>query len=169
MERGKHSSKIYNKTISVPCGGLKDENLYSNLDYSYKDSLLSDPRIKNLLIPSNVIHKRIKNLAKMIGDDYEEESKLNVVVVLFGAYVFAADICREIFQQTGLEITTHFIRLSKYGKSIKGENFDSDQVKILLDVDNLEGENVLILEDLIDQGTTMYTLEQYLMGKKNAN
>ncbi len=111
------------------------------------DVYLSEEKIKN----------RIKELGVEITKDYSGE-ELVVVGVLNGAFMFCADLIREL----KLPVHIEFVSASSYvGTESSGE------VKINLDLkSNIEGKNVLLVEDIIDTGLTMKQLRENFL-KRN--
>lgn len=104
-----------------------------------------DYTIKTLLTREQ-IESRIKELAKEIQKDYQGK-ELYVLGLLKGSVVFMTDLIKEI----DLPLVIDFMSVSSYsGHTTTGV------VKILKDVDiNMEGKNVLIVEDIIDTGLTL--------------
>lgn len=101
----------------------------------------------SVLIPEKDIEKRISELATEITASFNNEP-VTIICVLKGAVILAMDLVRKLKQ----EVQFDFVELSSYydGTSSSG------QVKITKDVTvDLEGKNVLIVEDIIDSGRTM--------------
>lgn len=93
------------------------------------------------------IKDRIKEMGKEITKDYQGK-ELVCVGILNGAYVFLADLIRNI----DLPLTIDFIRLSSY----KGEE-TTGHVSFSCNLKNpIKNKHVLIVEDIIDTGTTFY-------------
>ena len=106
----------------------------------------------SVLIHSETIAARVKELGRMISADYGQEEVL-LVCVLRGAAIFAADLCRHISSDVVLD----FIAVSSYGASTSS----SGVVRFLKDLDeSVEGRHVLVVEDIVDTGLTLkYLLE----------
>lgn len=103
--------------------------------------------IKNILVNEEEIKEINKRLGTEISKDYKDK-KLLLVSILKGAVVFMSDIMREI----DLPCRIDFMVVSSYGKGTK----TSGVVKIVKDLDiNLEGYDVLIIEDILDTGLTL--------------
>ncbi len=103
--------------------------------------------IKDILIDQQQIKEINKRLGTVISKDYKDK-KLLLVSILKGAVVFMSDIMREI----DLPCRIDFMVVSSYGKGTK----TSGVVKIVKDLDiNLEGYDVLIIEDILDTGLTL--------------
>ncbi|MBF0357562.1 MAG: hypoxanthine phosphoribosyltransferase [Magnetococcales bacterium] len=101
------------------------------------------------LINEAEIKTRIKTMAKEIAPHMEK----NVVVVglLKGAYVFTADLVREL-ARLGVVPIVDFMVLSSYGKSTES----SGTVEVKLDCEeDLSGRQVLLLDDILDSGRTL--------------
>jgi hypoxanthine phosphoribosyltransferase len=101
----------------------------------------------SMLISSEAISARVAELGAQITEDYAGE-RLVLVGVLKGAAVFLGDLLRAI----DLDVTYDFVATSSYGADTKS----SGVVRILKDVDRtLEGEHILIVEDIVDTGLTL--------------
>jgi hypoxanthine phosphoribosyltransferase len=111
-----------------------------------------------MLIPEEEIAMRIEALGKAITKDYEGED-LVVICVLKGAFIFCSDLIKKINRPLSLE----FISLSSYGDSTNS----SGNVRLEMDITaNIEGRNVLIIEDIVDTGLTIKTLIDILSVRK---
>jgi hypoxanthine phosphoribosyltransferase len=106
------------------------------------------------LISEEEIALRIKDLGNAITQDFENE-ELVVICVLKGAFVFCSDLMKKINCPLKLE----FISLSSYGDSTNS----TGNVRLEMDITaNIEGKNVLIVEDIVDSGLTIKTLMELL-------
>ena len=126
-----------------------------------------DERIDSVLIPPKIIGKRVKALARQICDDYRNYDNLQVIVVLKGAFVFASDLIREMYNYREFGIQLDFLRTSTYGKKIKGTSEFQRKVIFELEPKEVEKKDVLIVEDLIDQCFTLTEIVRYFK-KRNA-
>lgn len=112
------------------------------------------PKIKKVLISESEIKKRIQELGKQISNDYQGE-EIIVVCILRGAFLFMSDLCRAI----SVPQIVDFMAVSSYGNSTSS----SGVVKIEKDLsENIEGKNVLIIEDIIDSGLTLSYIAKVL-------
>lgn len=126
-------------------------------------------RIDRVLIPESVLKRRIKALAREICRDYEQAKELYLLSVLKGAFVFASDLAREIFNIAGLKGTQlrfDFIKAVTYGQEIKASSESERKVRIELRPGNLRGKEVLLVEDIVDQGFTLREIQQTLLTKE---
>jgi hypoxanthine phosphoribosyltransferase len=110
------------------------------------------------LITEDEISLRIESLGNAITKDFENED-LVVICVLKGSFIFCSDLIKKINRPLKLE----FISLSSYGDSTNS----SGNVRLEMDITaNIEGKNVLILEDIVDTGLTIKTLLELLSVRK---
>ncbi len=117
--------------------------------------------IKEILFSEEEIKERIKFVGKKISEDYREKFPL-LVCILRGAFMFLADLVREI----EIPISVDFMSISSYG----GKTESTGQVKILKDLDTpIEGRHVLIVEDIVDTGLTMDAVTRLLGTRKPAS
>lgn len=158
----------YENVIKVPEEGIaKKENLTEAMSGISSDK---KNRIDRILIPETDLKKRIKALAQEVCRDYKNQEELTFVVILKGAFVFASDLGREIFKICGLqgpEIRHSFIKAVTYGKEIKHSEERGRKVKIELKPHNLEGKDVLLIEDIVDQGFTLFEIKQKLLEEES--
>ena len=111
-----------------------------------------------VLIDEQTLQNRIYELAKQIEKDYEGKD-LTLVCILKGSTIFTVDLAKKMNKKLKLE----FMQVSSYGI----EKVSSGKINLKLDLpDLLQGENLLIVEDIIDSGITMETLKKYLLTKE---
>lgn len=114
-----------------------------------------------ILIPEVKIQNRVRELATRINNDYAGK-ELTVICVLKGSFVFMSDLIRYV----DVPLSCEFLGLSSYGN----EQQSSGQVKVTLDLhDSIEGKHVLVIEDIVDTGTTLEFLRQNLLNRKPAS
>lgn len=102
------------------------------------------------MITSNEIQDRIKIMAQVIHEDYKKERPV-MVCVLKGANPFYQNLL-EAMQELKHGYTMEFLRVSSYEGSISTGNVRVDDS---FNYDNLEGKHVLVIEDIVDTGTTL--------------
>ena len=114
--------------------------------------------IGEILLTEEAISARVAELGRQIAADYAGR-KLTLVSVLKGSLPFMADLMRAI----DLPLRIDLMEVSSYGGS---STESSGLVRILKDLSaSIEGEDVLIVEDIIDTGLTLNYLLRYLRGK----
>jgi hypoxanthine phosphoribosyltransferase len=114
-----------------------------------------------ILIDAAKIRKRVAELGREINRDYAGRF-LTVLVVLKGGIVFASDLVRAIDIPVSLEM----IGLRSYGKSTSS----SGVVEITLDLSSpIEGQHVLVIEDIVDTGLTLDYLLENLRTRRPAS
>jgi hypoxanthine phosphoribosyltransferase len=110
----------------------------------------------NVLISADDIQRRVRSLAEEIRRDHP--NGVHLVCVLKGAFMFLADLARELRGDATLD----FMAVSSYGTSTKS----SGQVQVLKDLDaGIEGRDVVIVEDIVDTGLTLTYLQDILRAR----
>ncbi|MFC3882084.1 hypoxanthine phosphoribosyltransferase [Bacillus songklensis] len=117
--------------------------------------------IKEILITEEEIQEKVKDLGKLLTEEYKDKFPL-VIGVLKGAMPFMSDLVKRI--DTYLEMD--FMDVSSYGHS----TVSSGEVKIIKDLNtSVEGRDLLIMEDIIDSGLTLsYLVELFKHRKANS-
>ena len=112
------------------------------------------------LFSERQIKGKVKKIAKKISLDYKGKSPV-IICLLKGATYFFADLTRKI----NLPIQVDFVKISSYRSgTTSGEiDFQSD---LRIDV---KGKDVIIVEDVVDTGNTLYTFLQILKEKNPAS
>lgn len=109
--------------------------------------------IERILFTQEELREKVAAMGKKISEDYQNASEdVFCVGILKGAVVFYTDLVRSI----SLPVQFDFMIASSYGN----QTSTSGSVKLLKDLDyDVEGKHLILIEDIIDSGTTM----QYLM------
>jgi len=106
-----------------------------------------DSAKKTTVLDKETIQKRVRELGQEISKDYQDK-ELVVIGVLKGAFVFMADLIREI----DLPLVTDFIQVSSYG----GSSTSSGKITLVASPNHpVENSHVLLVEDIVDTGLTM--------------
>lgn len=114
--------------------------------------------IKEVLYTEQQIREKVKEMGQKISEEYKGK-ELVLIGVLKGSVPFMADLLKEITIPCFMD----FMAVSSYGASTTS----SGVVRILKDLDfEIEGKDVLIVEDIIDTGITLRYLVEYLKGRK---
>ena len=113
-----------------------------------------------VLVPEAEVAKRIEELGKKISEDYAGK-QVHLICVLKGGVFFMCELAKRI----SVPVSMDFMSVSSYGDGTSS----SGVVKIAKDLDeSLEGKEVLVVEDIIDSGRTLYYLLDILK-KRNPN
>jgi hypoxanthine phosphoribosyltransferase len=121
-----------------------------------------DEDIDEILIASDVIQAKVRELGQQITRDYTVRGDLLLVGVLKGCMMFMVDLARAIPLPLGID----FIATSSYGHSTES----SGVVRMLKDLDtDISGRHVLIVEDIIDSGLTLAYLRSQLLRRNPAS
>ena len=113
--------------------------------------------IKEILLSEERLNEIVTEIGARISRDYDGK-KLLLVSILKGSVVFMSDLMRAITIPCRID----FMCVSSYGSGTKS----SGVVKIVKDLDiNLEGYDVLIVEDILDSGMTLNYITDVLRGR----
>ncbi len=117
--------------------------------------------IERVLITEDELQAMLRSLGDQVTADYTGRDLL-LVGVLRGAFMMMADLCRAI----RLPVEMDFMAVASYGASTK----TSGVVRILKDLDeDIEGRDVLLVEDIVDSGLTLNYLLKNLRGRRPAS
>jgi hypoxanthine phosphoribosyltransferase len=118
-------------------------------------------QLGDVVVTSEEIRNKVAELGAAITRDYDRREPL-LVGVLKGASLFLADLARVIQRPLRFD----FMAISSYGSATK----TSGIVRILKDLDHeIEGEDVIVVEDIIDSGLTLNYLLRYLRARRPAS
>jgi hypoxanthine phosphoribosyltransferase len=113
------------------------------------------------MISAKAIAARVEALAREIAAHFAGTDKLVVVGLLRGSFIFIADLVREL----DLPVEVDFLEVSSYGMGMES----SREVRILKDLrGEIEGRDVLVVEDIIDTGHTLSHVLAILRTRKPA-
>lgn len=114
-----------------------------------------------LIIPPEEIHIIVDRLANEIRRDYSSKNPV-LVGVLKGSFVFMADLVRAL----EIPVEVDFICATRYGMSKK----PTKEAKVIKDIStDVRGRDVIVFEDIIDEGKTMKALLENLNAKHPAS
>lgn len=120
-----------------------------------------DNEIERILFSEEELTQRVKELGAQITQDYQGKEPV-LISVLRGSYIFMADLSRAI----DLPCAIDFMSVSSYGKGTSS----SGQVQITKDLsDEIEGKDIIIVEDILDSGNTLFYLMQLLQARNPAS
>ena len=120
-----------------------------------------DPALTEILVTRDEIKARVQGLGQEISNDYAGRVPL-LIGVLKGGVIFASDLARAI----NLPVELDFMAVSSYGSTTR----NSGVVRIIKDLDNdIEGRDVIIVEDIVDSGLTLRYLRKTLLARNPAS
>ncbi len=112
----------------------------------------------SVLIDEDSIDKRIKELGEKISEDYAGK-QVHLICVLKGGVFFMCELAKRI----SVPVSMDFMSVSSYGAGTES----SGHIKILKDLDeDIQGKEVLVVEDIIDSGRTLSLLLEMLEVRK---
>lgn len=112
----------------------------------------------SVLISEEEVAKKISELGKQISKDYEGK-EIHLICVLKGGVFITVELAKHLT----IPVSMDFMAVSSYGD----ETISSGRVKIIKDLDeSIEGKHVLLVEDIIDSGTTLAYLLELLNSRK---
>lgn len=119
--------------------------------------------IEKVVFSEEEIRKRVEEMGAEISRDYADVPEgIFCVGILKGAAIFYTDLVRKI----SLPVQFDFMIASSYGDAMES----SGTVQILKDLDyDIKGKHVVLVEDIIDSGTTMHYLLDYIRLRKAAS
>ncbi len=117
--------------------------------------------IKKILIGEEELKAIVGKLGEQITEDYKGKNLL-LIGVLKGSVIFMADLMRAI----DLPCNIDFMAVSSYGNGTES----TGRVKINKDLDSdIQGKDIIIIEDILDSGKTLYYLRDILSARKPAS
>ncbi|MEG0755245.1 MAG: phosphoribosyltransferase family protein, partial [Oscillospiraceae bacterium] len=120
-----------------------------------------DNDMEQVLFTAAELDRRTTELAAEIDRDYAGKAPL-LIGILRGSFIFMADLTRKIT----LPVTVDFMAMSSYGRGTKS----TGQVEIKKDLsEDIEGRDVIVVEDILDSGNTLYYLLKILEARGPAS
>ncbi|SKA95450.1 hypoxanthine phosphoribosyltransferase [Caloramator quimbayensis] len=117
--------------------------------------------IREILLTEEEIKNKVRELSNQIIKDFPDGDVI-LIGILKGSVIFVADLMRSM----NINVTMDFMAVSSYGMSSN----TSGIVRILKDLDfDIEDKDVVIVEDIIDTGTTLKYLYEYLKARNPRN
>ena len=119
------------------------------------------PDIERVLLSEDDIRAIVERMGAQITEDYRDKNPL-LIATLRGAVVFFSDVARTIECPMAMD----FMQVSSYGAGTTS----SGHVEIEMDLrTDIEGRDVLIIEDIVDSGLTLSKLVETLLERKPAS
>lgn len=120
-----------------------------------------DHDIQEVLFDEKTLHARVAGIGAEIDRDYAGKAPM-LIGVLRGSFMFISDLMRSIT----LPCTVDFMAVSSYGSGTS----TSGQVRIVKDLsDDIEGRDIIVVEDILDSGNTLSYLLELLKARKPAS
>ncbi len=114
----------------------------------------NDQDLERILVSTEEIKTRVKELADQISKDYADVEQIFLIGILKGAFIFLADLCREL----KIPHVVDFMAVSSYGKTA-----NTGAVRLIMDLrEPIDGQHAIIVEDIADSGKTLKYLYQVL-------
>jgi len=118
--------------------------------------------LNRVVFDEETIARRVAEMGREIGAAYPEDTKLLVLGLLKGSFIFLADLVRQIPRPLHVD----FLVASSYGS----RTVTSGEVRLLYDPEaTIEGRHVILVEDIIDSGTTLNHLIPLLRERRPAS
>mgnify|MGYP001943766919 FL=1 len=115
--------------------------------------------LKRIVYSQEEIARRVSEMGREIAEAYPKDEGLLVLGLLKGSFIFLADLVREITRPLHVD----FLVASSYGSGM----VSSGNVRLLYDPEaSLEDRHVILVEDIIDSGTTLNRLVPLLEGRR---
>lgn len=119
-----------------------------------------DNDVSQVLLSEDEIDLLTTDIAAKISEKYQSGNLL-LICILKGSFMFFSDIVRKIT----VPCTLDFMQVSSYGSSA----VSSENLEILKDISNDAVDmEVLLVDDILDTGFTMFKLREYFINRKNA-
>ena len=111
-----------------------------------------------IMLSAEEIDKRLEELAEELYKEFGDE-EVEMICTLKGAVVVTVDLAKKM----KMPVKLNFMSVSSYGDSTES----SGNINVKMDLDeDIEGKNVLIVEDIIDTGRTLRRLKELLLFRK---
>ena len=121
-------------------------------------------KLGEVILSRETIARRVKEIADEIARDADKEKGVVIVGILTGAAFFLTDLVRELPED--LDVRVDFMSVASYGDGTQS----SGVVRIFHDLKtNIEGKNVVVVEDIVDSGLTLSHLLGLLRGRNPAS
>ncbi|MCK4801200.1 MAG: hypoxanthine phosphoribosyltransferase [Anaerolineales bacterium] len=118
--------------------------------------------LSEILIQEQELQDKVKELGEIISRDYEGMD-LHLVCILRGGVLFLTDLMRAISVPHSID----FMAIASYGV---GAREASGHVRLTMDLrDDIQGRNVLLVEDIVDSGNTLASVLGLLATRKPAS
>ncbi|MDE5863547.1 MAG: hypoxanthine phosphoribosyltransferase [Lachnospiraceae bacterium] len=114
-----------------------------------------------VMISEEKVETRVQELAEQINADYTGK-ELHLIVILKGSVFFACELAKRLT----MPVTMDFMKVSSYGDGMVSAG--KITIKQELD-DDIKGRDVLVIEDIVDSGATLFHLKKLLLARNPAS
>ena len=115
----------------------------------------------DVMIDEATVEARITEIAQQLSKEYEGKT-IHIIGVLKGSVFFMCELAKRLT----VPVTMDFMSVSSYGNDTKS----SGVVKMIKDLDeSIEGRDVVLIEDIMDSGRTLFYLINILKERKPAS
>jgi len=114
--------------------------------------------IMELLFSASKIADKVKNIGMQISKEYQSNN-LYILAILKGSFMFASDLARNI----SIPFNIDFVKITTYG------NKDMPETRPVVTLDHkidIKGKDVLVVDDILDTGHTLYAFNEMLTSMK---
>lgn len=123
---------------------------------------LGAQRLRRVVYPAEAIRRRVAEMGREIGEAYGQGADVLVLGLLKGSFIFVADLVRHI----PFPIHVDFLLASSYGT----ERVSSGEVRLMYNPEaSMKGRHVILVEDIVDSGTTISRLMPLLLEREPAS
>jgi hypoxanthine phosphoribosyltransferase len=114
--------------------------------------------IDEVLFTQEQIEQRVSDIGAQITNDYRDSEKLLLLGLLRGSVMFVTDLMRKVHHP----LTMDFMSVSSYAGNVSTGfiRIDSDHKT------NINGWDVILIDDIVDSGYTIYTIHKLLVDRK---
>lgn len=114
-----------------------------------------------VMISEEEVNAKICELAEQINEDYAGR-ELHLIIILKGSIFFACDLAKKIT----VPVTMDFMSVSSYGNGM----VSAGKITVTKELDeDIQGRDVLVVEDIIDSGNTLFHLKKLLLARDPAS
>ncbi len=127
-----------------------------------RDGRLGDRRLLRVVYTAEAIRRRVEEMGREIGAAYGPGADILVLGLLKGSFIFIADLVRHV----PIPIQVDFLAASSYGK----QRVSSGEVRLVYNPEaSMEDRHVILVEDIVDSGTTLKRLMPLLHERRPAS
>lgn len=117
-------------------------------------------RISGILIPQDIIHRRVRAMAAQLQHDFCGFGVVHVIPILKGAFVFATDLVREMSRFGAIDVRIDFYEAETYGRDIKQSGEGKREVRIKRRPEPVGDGPVLLMDDIADTVQTISAIRR---------